>query len=88
MQVRGAENSSDKENKVFVGMLPKTATESTVVMMFGAFGEITEIHMIKGADGQPKGCAFVKFIDRGAASAAIDMMHDTVPEVSVCVCIS
>lgn len=84
LQVRTAENSSDKENKVFVGMLPKTVNEETLDKMFSPFGEIYEIHMIKGHDGISKSCAFIKFAERDAARTAIECMHDTVPEVSGC----
>ena len=82
MQVRTAENSSDKEHKVFVGMLPKAANEETLEKMFAPFGELYEIHMIKGQDGLSKSCAFIKFAERDSARAAIEMLHDTVPEVS------
>jgi RNA recognition motif-containing protein len=80
--VRTAENSSDKENKVFVGMLPKTVCEPDLERMFQPFGEMSEIHLIKGPDGQFKGCAFIKFVGRDSARAAIDLMNNAVPEGS------
>ena len=82
IQVRTAENSSDKENKVFVGMLPKTVLQADLEAMFQPFGDMSEIHLIKGPDGLFKGCAFVKFVDRDAARTAIDLLHNTVPEGS------
>jgi RNA recognition motif-containing protein len=42
---------------------------------------LEQIHIIRGPEGHSKGCAFVKFIDRDAANAAIDELNDTIPEV-------
>ena len=50
--------------------------------MFGAFGELREVHIIRGPDGGPKGCAFVKFVDKYAAMAAIQHLHNMIPQVS------
>lgn len=82
LQVRTAENSSDKEHKVFVGMLPKIISEMMLAKLFQPFGDISEIHMIKGPDRQFKGCAFIKFVDRESARTAIDLLHNTIPEGS------
>lgn len=62
-------------------MLPKTFTENDLVDMFSPFGEIKEIHIIRGPDGSPKGCAFVKFIEKDGASSAIDALNETIPAV-------
>ena len=67
---------------MFVGMLPKNANEAVLEAMFEQFGELYEIHMIKGHDGQSKGCAFIKFANRDCARSAIDMLNDTIPEVN------
>lgn len=49
--------------------------------MFGAFGELREVHIIRGPDGGPKGCAFVKFVDKYAAMAAIQHLNNMIPQV-------
>ena len=82
LQIRPAESQAERENKIFVGMLPKTITEIILHDMFARFGQLKEIHIIRGPEGHSKGCAFVKFINRDAAVLAIHEMHDTVPEGS------
>jgi hypothetical protein len=79
LQVRMAETAVERENKLFVGMLPKTATDRDLGEMFSCFGELREVHIIRGPEGSPKGCAFVKFVDRGAAVQAIRALHDSIP---------
>ena len=49
--------------------------------MFHIYGELREVHIIRGPDGSPKGCAFVKYVDKEAAIAAIEDLHDTIPVV-------
>lgn len=79
LQVRFAETPLDRETKLFIGMLPKSFSKNEVATMFGAFGEIKEIHIIRGPEGNPQGCAFVKFVDKEAAAAAIQALNDTIP---------
>lgn len=64
-------------------MLPKTFSEKELQAIFQPFGELREIHIIRGIEGSPKGCAFVKFADREAALNAIESLNETVPSVSV-----
>ncbi|CAM9667046.1 unnamed protein product [Ascophyllum nodosum] len=66
----------DRENKLFVGMLPHDADDMTLTAVFSRFGEITEIYCMRNPDGTPKGCAFVKFATRSAAIAAIEALHE------------
>ncbi|CBN78228.1 conserved unknown protein [Ectocarpus siliculosus] len=66
----------DRENKLFVGMLPHDADDMTLTEVFSRFGEITEIYCMRNPDGTPKGCAFVKFSTRSAAIAAIEALHE------------
>lgn len=63
-------------------MLPKTIDEDGLRNMFAPYGELREVHIIRGAEGSSKGCAFVKFVDREAAMVAIEDMHDLIPTVS------
>lgn len=82
IQIRPAESQAERENKIFVGMLPKTITELDLHNMFARYGQLKEIHIIRSPDGHSKGCAFVKFMEREAALLAIHEMHDTIPEGS------
>ncbi len=82
MQVRYAETASDRENKLFIGMLPKTFDEKDLTAMFNPFGPLREVHIIRGHEGSPKGCAFVKFLEKESALAAIDAINETIPPVS------
>jgi len=70
---------TDDSTKLFVGMLPKTMGESEVRNLFAPFGELKEIHIIRGPDGISKGCAFVKYIDYERAVVAIEQLHETIP---------
>lgn len=82
LQIRPAESQAERENKIFVGMLPKTVSELDLHNMFSRYGQLKEIHIIRGPEGHSKGCAFVKFVDRDAAMLAIHEMNDTLPEGS------
>eukprot|EP01041_Mallomonas_annulata_P002639 gene2639-5177_t len=82
LQVRPAESQAERENKLFVGMLPKTITEEDLHGIFSIYGDLREVHIIRGTDGHSKGCAFIKFTDRESALVAIDCMHDSTPEGS------
>jgi RNA recognition motif-containing protein len=62
-------------------MLPKTFVEHDLHMLFHPFGELREVHIIRGVEGSPKGCAFVKFATREAALAAIENLNETIPNV-------
>jgi CUG-BP- and ETR3-like factor len=74
LQVRIAESQAERENKLFIGMLPKTIDEEDLHNMFAPYGELREVHIIRGPEGSSKGCAFVKFVDRDAAMVAIEDM--------------
>lgn len=79
LQVRFAETPLDRENKLFIGMLPKTFSEQELQQMFQPYGDLKEVHIIRGPEGSPKGCAFVKFISKDAAVMAIDNLNETIP---------
>jgi RNA recognition motif-containing protein len=64
-------------------MLPKTYGEYDLGKVFSPFGELKEIHIIRGPDGSPKGCAFVKFLGKESAMAAIEALNETTPLVRI-----
>lgn len=46
------------EPKLFVGMLPKVTVEKDLVDVFGKYGVVTEVSVLRGPDGQSKGERF------------------------------
>ncbi|CAM9136088.1 unnamed protein product [Discosporangium mesarthrocarpum] len=76
LQVRPAEGQAEQENKLFVGMAPKSADEDDIRAVFSPYGTIREIHVIRNQDGSNKGCAFVKFTTRESALRAIEDLHE------------
>ena len=72
LQVKFADGEQERlEHKLFVGMVPKTATEDDVMRVFAPFGRVEEIMIHRGVDGMPKGAAFVKYSTRDEANEAI-----------------
>jgi CUG-BP- and ETR3-like factor len=66
------------ENKLFVGMLSRKASEEEVRQLFAPFGEIREIYMIRNADGTSKCAAFLRFMQRESAVQAIENLHNNI----------
>jgi RNA recognition motif-containing protein len=52
-QVRPADVHTDRENKLFIGMLPKTVDDNRLEALFSPFGRIKEIHIIRGPEVRP-----------------------------------
>ncbi|XP_022612075.1 CUGBP Elav-like family member 2 isoform X2 [Seriola lalandi dorsalis] len=67
--------SAVEDRKLFVGMVSKKYGENEVRMMFSSFGQIEECRILRGPDGQSRGCAFVTFATRAMAQNAIKTMH-------------
>lgn len=61
--------------KLFVGMIPRAATEDDVRQLFGKFGVINEVALLRDPSGQSKGCGFVRYADRDQAAAAINALN-------------
>lgn len=80
--MRIAESQAERENKLFIGMLPKVVNEQDLHAMFIPYGDLREVHIIRTPEGSSKGCAFVKFVDRESALVAIADMNDFIPQVN------
>ncbi|GBL92781.1 CUGBP Elav-like family member 4 [Araneus ventricosus] len=65
-------------------MLSKSQNEDDVRKVFKPYGTIEECTILRGPDGQSKGCAFVKFGSHSEAQAAIGALHgsQTMPGAS------
>jgi CUG-BP- and ETR3-like factor len=57
-------------------MLSRKAEEEDVKTLFEPYGEIKEIYMIRNADGSSKCAAFLRFVSRESADAAIENLHN------------
>jgi CUG-BP- and ETR3-like factor len=59
-------------------MLSRKAGEKEIQELFAQFGEIREIYMIRNPDGTSKCAAFLRFVDRESASAAIENLNGNI----------
>ncbi|XP_054262591.1 CUGBP Elav-like family member 1 isoform X3 [Macrosteles quadrilineatus] len=78
IQMKPADSENRNERKLFVGMLAKRCTELDVRGMFETFGHIEECTVLRDANGQSKGCAFVTYMTRQCALNAIKAMHHSI----------
>lgn len=81
VQLSVVDMSDDGENKLFIGMLPKSFNEENVMSVFVQYGDLKEVHIIRGPDGTSRGCAFIKFVERESAFVAIEDMNESIPMV-------
>ncbi|XP_037298131.1 CUGBP Elav-like family member 1 isoform X5 [Manduca sexta] len=75
IQMKPADSENRNERKLFVGMLNKKLAENDVRALFAGHGAIEECTVLRDAQGQSKGCAFVTFVSKQAAIAAIKSLH-------------
>lgn len=71
MQVKPASDC-----KIFVANLPLDVTADAVSKMFGHFGAVDEVHLIRDQRGEFKGCAFVRYRTKSDAVTAIQRLNE------------
>ncbi|KAF0289151.1 CUGBP Elav-like family member 1 [Amphibalanus amphitrite] len=75
MQMKPADVENRSERKLFVGMIGKQADDEAVWSLFHKFGPVEECTVLRDAQKNSKGCAFVTFMSRQSAIAAIRGLH-------------
>merc|ERR1711988_1554289 len=63
------------EIKLFVGMVPHSASEDDVREIFIKHGEVEEVYILRDKSGDSRGCAFVRYAKRDEALSAIEALH-------------
>jgi cold-inducible RNA-binding protein len=67
-----------QQNKLYVGNLAFSATQSDVEEAFSSYGEIDEVRLITDRDtGRSRGFAFVTFATQQDAESALEMNGKT-----------
>ncbi|KAJ0984334.1 hypothetical protein J5N97_002690 [Dioscorea zingiberensis] len=63
--------------KLFIGSVPRTATEEEIRPLFEEHGEVIEVALIKDKrTGQQQGCCFIKYASSEEADRAIRALHN------------
>ncbi len=63
---------------IYVGNLSFNAMESDIERMFGEFGEVKSVSIVKDRDtGRSRGFAFVEMRDSQSGQQAIDALHES-----------
>jgi len=58
--------------KLFVGCLPFSKSEEDLLKLFGKYGHIWEIYLMRNADGKKTGSAFITYMIKESADQAIE----------------
>jgi RNA recognition motif-containing protein len=64
--------------KLHIGNLATNTRKEDLQKVFGSYGEITRINVVKDKEtGEPRGFAFIEFDTTEAGQGAIAGLHDT-----------
>eukprot|EP00742_Colponemidia_sp_Colp-10_P001102 GILJ01001192.1.p1 GENE.GILJ01001192.1~~GILJ01001192.1.p1 ORF type:complete len:430 (+),score=58.33 GILJ01001192.1:130-1290(+) len=67
-----------ENQKLFVGSIPKQASEDDLRSTFAPYGVVEEVFIMKDPMGTPRGCAFVKLATKEQSIAAIQGLNNVV----------
>merc|ERR1711897_96597 len=70
----GGKDASD--TKLFVGNLPDDVTEDALSYVFGTYGKVQNVHVMRGKSRTGAACAFVELSSPGEAETAIVTLND------------
>jgi RNA recognition motif-containing protein len=62
--------------KLFVGQLPFECDEQRLRELFGAYGTVEQIHILKDSENRSKGAAFITYSNVEEADTAIFTLHN------------
>ena len=69
-----------QQNKLYVGNLPFSFSETDLSQAFAQYGSIDEVRLITDREtGRSRGFGFVTFADQSAAESALQMNGAAVP---------
>lgn len=71
--VHTKDNATEEGAKLFVGQLPYSRSEADLQQLFGNYGAVAEVILLRDQAGQKKGAAFVKFFAAEHAQAALEL---------------
>lgn len=66
--------------RLYVGNIPWSTTEENLEEIFGVYGELVSVRIIRGPDGRSRGYAFVEFVEESAAQEALETENGTLLE--------
>ena len=61
-----------------VAKVPAGAVEEDLLPLFTPFGTVRNLHLLKGSDGKPRGCAMVLFQRWAQAEAAAEALDGSI----------
>ncbi|CUG93326.1 RNA-binding protein, putative [Bodo saltans] len=62
--------------KLFVGQLPFECDEQRLRELFGAYGSVEQVHILKDSENRSKGAAFITYSNVEEADTAIFTLHN------------
>eukprot|EP00123_Amoebidium_parasiticum_P000773 comp11674_c0_seq2/m.6202 comp11674_c0_seq2/g.6202 ORF comp11674_c0_seq2/g.6202 comp11674_c0_seq2/m.6202 type:complete len:335 (-) comp11674_c0_seq2:533-1537(-) len=78
LKVGLAQPDAATKTNVYVAGFPANYTENELKELFGKYGEISEIKILRDEQGNSRGAGFVRFAKRSAATSSIEGLHNYV----------
>jgi cold-inducible RNA-binding protein len=64
--------------KIFFGKFHSKVTVEEIEDVFGAFGEVRYLRLLRFPDGESRGCGFVQMVDDDDAEQAIELLNNAI----------